>query len=116
MKKVLFFLLLLVPVVAMAQTTEDIWQAPAWLEKGMAYIVSVPKVGPVFETILLWLGAVSSLLTVLSTAFVGVGKSLVFVLKSVKLQEASAVVEKYGKKIAPYLKYLSSYNVQKKDS
>jgi hypothetical protein len=96
---------------AQAVSVEEAWKAPEWLVKGMAYVVSMPKVGPILEKVLLYLGAISSLLTVLSTAFVGVGKSLALVLKSVKLEEASAFVEKYGKMIAPYLKYLSSYNV-----
>lgn len=108
------FFLLLVSIPTLAQGTEEIWQAPVWFEKFMAFLSTLPKVGPVLEKVLLILGVISSVLTIVSTAFVAVGKSLVGVLKLAKFEEIALKVEHYGKLAAPYLKYLSMYNVKKK--
>jgi hypothetical protein len=93
----------------------SVTQAPEWLVKSLELVSSVPVVGPVVVEVAKWLGVVSSVLTILVTALLGVLRVLSLVLPAVKLANLlSLVVALENSKVLYWLKFFSIYNVQKK--
>lgn len=126
MKKYLFLLMLL-PVMAFAVDTlpeatpevlaatpevvTTVTSAPDWLVKTMEIVSSVPLVGPITVEVAKWLGVISSALTILVTALLGVLRVLALVLPAARLASWVGVLVAFeNSKIMYWLKMLSMYN------
>lgn len=114
MKRLLFILVLIFPIMLLAQEVNP-FEPPQWLKESMLFISSLPHVGPIFLKVMMWLGVTASILTVLATSFIAISKSLQKVLKLMKLEAWALKVEAFYLLVGPYLKFLSMYNVQKKE-
>lgn len=84
---------------------------PAWLRDLLDYLMEIPAVGPYLVLLLQWMGALASILTLLSSLILAIKKFLESVGK--KLPYADKVLE-WVKIVYPYVAWLSMYNVQKK--
>jgi hypothetical protein len=145
MKKIIFILLLAVStsyaeeakkeVVAVAAPVTEVKAAPAeviavmpeeapvlknlppvWLEKALDIVSSMPVVGPVVVEVLKWLGVVSSVLTALVTALLGILLTLRKVLNLAKLADLALKIELFmNGPIMFWLKYFSIYNAKKEE-
>lgn len=120
MKRFLFALMFLFPVMVLAQAASPapgavaVYVPPSWLTDILTWVQGLPKVGPIVLAVLTLLGMVCTLMTLLSTFLLSVKASIQGVAK---LAGAVAVIDKVEavyQKIAPYVQYLSMYNVQKK--
>lgn len=119
MKK--FFMLLtilMVPCLALAQaaTPPAAYAPPQWLTDVLTWVQGIPKVGPIVIMVLTGLSVVATLMTLLSTFLVSVKASIQGVAKLSGAVTVIDTVESIYQKIAPYVMFLSMYNVQKKDS
>lgn len=114
MKKILLISLLFVGVCyAQVAPVDPVFMPPSWLSKVMEYVLGVPVIGPIVIEIMKWLGVLASVMTSLAVCFTAVMKSLSKVLNAAKLLGLAAKVDALYIKYAPYLKFLSLYNVQK---
>lgn len=87
---------------------------PAWLEKALDVAIAVPVAGPIVVEVLKWLGVISSVLTALVTALLGILWSLSKVLKLAKLVDLAVKVEALmNSPVMYWLKFLSMYNAKK---
>jgi hypothetical protein len=106
---------LLPPVVITPEAAaQEALEPPKWLEKAVSHAMTLPIVGPVLVEIMKWLGMIAAVMTALATAFMAVAKALSAVLKGMKLIELAVKVEALYTRVAPWLQFLSMYNVQKK--
>lgn len=106
-------IIILLPFAAFAETGDPAVDYP-WLTGLLAVLQSVPAVGKVLGVIVSVLMIVSSLMTVLGAALDGIAKALSGVLNMVGLQGAAEKIIALHAKLAPWVKFLSVYNVQKK--
>lgn len=98
-----------------ATTIDPSLLPPPWLEKTMTTVSSMPVVGPYVVEVLKWLGVISSVLTALVTALLGVLMALQKVLQIAKLADLALKVEAFmSGPIMYWLKFLSVYNAKKK--
>lgn len=103
------------PVVAAAAPSPA--EAPEWLVKALELVSSVPVVGPIVVEVAKWLGVLSSVLTILVTAILGIIRALGVVLPAIKLADLAAKVLAFeNSKVMYWLKLLSMYNAKKVDS
>lgn len=114
MKRILFLLIVLFPVLSFAQALDPIFIPPEWLQQILLNLDKIPVVGPHLVLVLKWLGVISAILTILTTAFLAIVKALSLVLNVAGLAVLASKVEALKEKVFPYLAWLSSYNVQKK--
>lgn len=106
-------IIILMPFAALAETGDPAVDYP-WLAGLLAVLQSVPAVGKVLGVLVSVLMVVSSLMTVLGAALDGIAKALSGVLNMVGLQGAADKIIALHAKLAPWVKFLSMYNVQKK--
>lgn len=102
------------PVVFKTAEVVEPWAPPEWLKEVMEKAYSVPVIGPIAVETMKWLGVIASLLTALATAFFAVARVLSSTLKFAKFVELAVKVDAFYAKWAPYIKFFSMYNVQKK--
>jgi hypothetical protein len=89
---------------------------PAWLEKVLDVAVSVPVVGPVVVEVLKWVGVISSILTAIVTAALGLIWSLSRALKLAKLVDLAVKIEALAASPVMYwLRFFSMYNAKKEE-
>lgn len=119
MKKLLVLLgIITLPIIALAQAAPAVvapYVPPQWAQDIVTWLMQLPKIGPIVGMVLLTLGVVASLMTVVAAALDGFIKAT---SGMAKLAGADAFAQKIlngYSKIEPYVKYLSMYNVQKKD-
>ena len=113
---VIFAIVLNVVTFAAYAFAEEVGAAvpPEWLDAVLAFIASMPTVGPILVEVLKYVALVTTIATALSTAFIMIATALAGFFNLVGLQAAADKVKEWADKILPWLKYLSMYNVQKK--
>jgi hypothetical protein len=89
---------------------------PEWLVFVLNLLISIPKIGPILVMGLKYMSILGGLLTALSMFLVAVLKSLEMLSFYLKLEHVLKPVIDFIQKIMPWVKYLSMFNVQKKDS
>jgi len=103
------------PIPAEAVTVPP--EVPDMLVKAMALVSSLPVVGPILVEIAKYLGLISSVLTIIVTAILGVIKALQAALPLLNLVNlASKVAAFENSKVMYYLKMLSMYNAKKTEA
>lgn len=89
-------------------------EVPSWVATVLAFLQGMPYVGPFLTGLLKWAVLASAIMTAISTCAMAILALLQGVSQwagLVKIQAALAWVEA---NVMPWLKYLSMYNVQKK--
>lgn len=107
---------IMMPLLGMAQEVVAAVPAgpPAWFGDVMAFIVSIPKVGPIAEQVIIWIGVGATVFTSLSVfvqVILGIPQ---IVAKWSGAHDFAEKVKKFSEKVLPYLQYFSVFNVQKK--
>lgn len=87
---------------------------PAWFGEVMTFLVSIPKVGPIIEQVIIWVGVAATVFTSLSIFAQGILAIPQIVAKWAGAHEFAEKVKKISEKVLPYLQYFSVFNVQKK--
>ena len=113
---VLFSCLFLIVAMGVARADEvaTVPAIPEWAGQVLMFIASIPKVGPVFEIVLLWVGSLAAFftaLTVFARAVLGIP---MVVAKFAGAKELSDKIEAIYKKVSYYLDFLSIFNANKK--
>lgn len=107
-----------VPVVAVAPTVAVQTPAapPVWAQDLLATAAGIPVVGPVVTKVLMYVGIVSSILTMLVAFLISALSALMSVFTWAGLTElATALAAFQAGKVMYYLKFFSLFNAQKKD-
>lgn len=136
MKKALFSILFLMPVLAMAQVAtspapvaspaqvvattvatvvtnpQPAWAPPQMVIDILNWVQNVPGVGPWVVKILMILATIATLMTVLATFLMGIKSSIQGIAKLAGLVTVIDAVENFYQKVAPYVQYLSMYNAK----
>lgn len=119
MKRLLAFaLMLFMPVMVFAQVAAAPgataqYVPPVWLTAALTYVQGLPKVGPIVLMVLTAVAVVCTLMTALATFLLSVKASIQGIAKLAGAVTVIDTVEAWYQKIAPYVMYLSMYNVQK---
>jgi hypothetical protein len=112
MKKIL--ILLGASILSISCFAQDPASNPEWLASALAFVSSIPKVGPLLVVAAKWVGFVGAVFTILSTAVEALLLLPEVALRLSKAPEWATKVQKFRNTIVPWLKYFSIYNVQKK--
>jgi len=110
MLPVMFFLM---PVMAMAEELDPATQYP-WVGMVLGFLGGLPGVGDILAKVISVVMVVGAVMTVVATALDGLSKALEGVLNVAGLKGVAEKVKAFHAKVAPWVKYLSLYNVQKK--
>ena len=118
MKKVLFVMVaLMLPTMAFAADAM-IPVLPDWIEGLLAFIGSIPAVGPILAEVVKYAGILAGALTAASALLLGVSAALAPLAaqfdKEGKIAKALNAANAFIAKILPWAQYLSMFNVQKK--
>ena len=105
-------MLFAMPVLAFAQ--DSVTLPPEWLESFLLTVAAIPKVGPIIVEVFKWLGVIASVFTALSVALTVIVKIPEVTARWAGADEFADSLAEINKKIQPWLKYLSVFNVQKK--
>lgn len=91
-------------------------EAPKWLVSAMDTVAAVPVVGLVVVEVAKWLGVISSVLTILVTAILGILKVLSLVLPAARLANIAIwLAAAESSKVMYWLKFFSMYNATKSE-
>jgi hypothetical protein len=113
MKKILLLAFIVgYSVGASAQVVDEPYAVPDALVSVLDMLSGVPLVGTYLILLMKYIAFIGAFFTVLSTAFVAVGKMTAQVLNLAGAADLSDKVEAFGKRVAPWLKFLSIYNVK----
>lgn len=114
--KTIFFLILLVPLMAFADVAVDpVFNPPEWLASILLFIKGLPYAGPVLIQIFKWSGVLAVVMTTLSVAVITLLKIPEVAARWAGAASVADKIEAFGKKVIPWLKYLSMFNVQKEE-
>lgn len=136
MKKIFWLMILLFPVMVLAQVAGSptpsptpavlqvvngavsvpAWAPPTWVIEVLTWIQSMPTVGPFVVKILAWIATIAMVATILCTAVMGILKTLSAGFGLAKLGAVAAQIDGFYEKVVPYLKFFSIYNAQFKQS
>lgn len=106
------FLLLMAPMVALADVPADL-APPSWLVGVLMFLQSIPAVGGIIVKVAMWAGVVASVMTALSLGVQGVLMALSGVAGMAGLSALADKIKALSDAVLPWLKYLSMFNVQK---
>lgn len=115
MKKLLVLLMVLLPMVVWAQSSDDAappFIPPDWLATLMIWIQGMPVVGPILIELMKWAGFLSASLTALAAFLMSLGKALSQMQKISGLAQYAQKGIELINKVLPYVAYLSMFNVQ----
>lgn len=82
----------------------------------LAFIGAIPKVGPIIVTVVSWLGLIAGVLTVLSAAVQAFLSLPEIVARWAGAHDLANKISAISGTVLPWLKYLSMFNVQKKQA
>lgn len=121
MRKILSFfaMVLFMPALAFAQAaaapvqTATVYVPPQWLVDILTWVQALPKVGPVVIIVLTAISVLATVMTVVSGFLEGIIKATSGIAALAGLDKFAQSLLDFYKKIEPYVKYLSMFNVQK---
>ncbi len=117
MKLFLFFIFLF-PVFAFAQSAvqvDALIAPPEWLASVILFLKSVPYVGPALVVAFKWAGILSGAMTAISLAAISFLRIPELAARWAGAKDLADKIDAVAKKVLPWLKYLSMFNVQKEE-
>lgn len=115
MKKIIPFVILIPALAYAVDSQAAVLAPPDWLSTALILVQSIPVVGVMLAKIFMWSGVVSSIMTAVSIGVQGVLSALASGAGLVGLADVSAKIKSVSDIMLPWLKYLSMFNVQKKE-
>lgn len=88
-------------------------ELPLWVDGSLRYLLGVPKFGPILYQVLVYIGAISSVMTGVASLFWFVCKGLERTALKTGFAPTAKKVAKLYNLIYPYLAFLSIYNAPK---
>jgi hypothetical protein len=89
------------------------FQLPSWTNQVLAFLTSIPKVGPILEVAFVWIGSIAALFTALAVFARSVLAIPLVMAKFAGAQELAEKIEAISKKVNYYLDQLSIFNAKK---
>jgi hypothetical protein len=84
-----------------------------WIVPVLAFIQGLPTVGPIISSILKYMGALATLMTIVSGSFRQLAKLVSTVLEKSGMDGAADKVDAFVSKVYPFLAFFGMQNVQK---
>lgn len=87
---------------------------PSFVDQLLSFLVTIPKVGPILQTVLIYVGSVAALFTALTLFVKSVLAIPVVITRFAGAKELSDKIDSFSKKIEYYLDILSIFNAKQK--